>query len=64
MNVEDLIQQVRYARAAFNEEIGRGPDDQAKMFYKTRELQGEDDDAPRMDKTLGEHPVLYRVREI
>jgi hypothetical protein len=63
MNLDDLIQQVRNARNAFNEEIGRGPDDQAKMFYKTRELQGLDDDAPRMDKTLGEHPVIYRVRE-
>ena len=63
MNLEELIQQARNARSAFNEEIGRGPDDQAKMFYKTRELQGLDDDAPRMDKTLGEHPVFYRLRE-
>lgn len=63
MNVDDLIQQARNARSAFNEEVGRGPDDQAKMFYKTREIQGLDDDAPRMDKTLGEHPLVYRIRE-
>ena len=63
MKPEDLIQQARVARDAFNEEIGRGPDEQAKMFYKTRELQGLDDDAPRMDKTLGEHPLFYRIRE-
>ena len=63
MNVDDLIQQARNARDAFNEEIGRGPDEQAKMFYKMRELQGLDDDAPRMDKTLGEHPLFYRIRE-
>ena len=63
MNLDDLIQQARYARSAFNEEIGRGADEQAKMFYKIRELQGLDDDAPRMDKTMGEHPVVYRIRE-
>ena len=63
MNLEGLIQQARVARDAFNEEIGRGPDEQAKMFYKTREIKGLDDDAPRMDKTLGEHPFLYRIRE-
>jgi hypothetical protein len=63
MNFEELIQQARNARSAFNEEIGRGPDEQAKMFYKMRELQGLDDDAPRMDKTLGEHPLFYRLRE-
>ena len=63
MNLDELIQQVRYARDAFKEEIGRGADEQAKMFYKIRELQGLDDDAPRMDKTMGEHPVVYRIRE-
>ena len=63
MSVNDLIQQARYARDAFNEEIGRGPDDQAKMFYKIRDLQGKDSDAPRMDKTMGEHPLVYRIRE-
>ena len=63
MNFEELIKQARNARSAFDEEVGRGPDDQAKMFYKTREIQGLDDDAPRMDKTLGEHPVIYRIRE-
>jgi len=63
MNVDELIQQARYARDAFKEEIGRGADEQAKMFYKIRELQDLDDDAPRMDKTMGEHPVVYRVRE-
>jgi hypothetical protein len=63
MNLEELIQQARYARDAFNEEIGRGADDQAKMFYKVRDEQGLDDDAPRMDKTMGEHPLVYRIRE-
>ena len=63
MTLEEALQQLRIAGAAFNEEIGRGPDDQAKMFYETRNLQNADDDAPRMDKTMGEHPVVYRVRE-
>tara|TARA_R110002050_G_scaffold109086_2_gene220124 strand:+ start:2546 stop:3739 length:1194 start_codon:yes stop_codon:yes gene_type:complete len=63
MNFDELIQQAKVARSAFNEEIGRGADDQAKMFYKTRDLQGKDDDAPRMDKTMGEHPLVYRIRE-
>lgn len=63
MNTDELIKQARIFRDAFSEEVGRGPDEQAKMFYKTRELQGLDDDAPRMDKTLGEHPLLYRIRE-
>ena len=63
MNLEELIQQVRVARSAFNEEIGYGADDQAKMFYKVRDEQGLDDDAPRMDKTMGEHPLVYRIRE-
>ncbi len=63
MNLQDLIQQARYARDAFNEEIGYGADDQAKMFYKVRDEQGLDDDAPRMDKTMGEHPLVYRIRE-
>jgi hypothetical protein len=63
MNLNDLIQQAKVARSAFNEEIGRGADDQAKMFYKVRDIQGLDDDAPRMDKTMGEHPLVYRIRE-
>ena len=63
MNLDELIQQVRVARSAFNEEVGYGADDQAKMFYKVRDEQGLDDDAPRMDKTVGEHPLVYRIRE-
>jgi len=63
MDLNNLIQQARVARDAFNEEIGYGRDDQAKMFYKVRDEQGLDDDAPRMDKTMGEHPLVYRIRE-
>ncbi len=63
MNVDNLIQQARNARDAFSEEISYGRDDQAKMFYKVRDEQGLDDDAPRMDKTMGEHPLVYRIRE-
>jgi hypothetical protein len=63
MNVDELIQQARNARDAFNEEVGYGPDDQAKMFYKIREIQGEDDDAPRLQKMVAEHPLIYRIRE-
>lgn len=63
MNLQDLIQQARYARDAFQEEIGYGPDDQSKMFYKIRDLQGEDDDAPRLQKMVAEHPLIYRIRE-
>ena len=64
MNLQDALQQLKVAGAAFNEEVGRGPDDQAKMFYETRSLMpGKDDDAPRLVKTMGEHPVVYRVAE-
>jgi len=63
MNVNDLIQQAKNARVAFDEEVGYGPDDQSKMFYKIRELQGEDDDAPRIQKMAAEHPLVYRIRE-
>ena len=60
---EDLIKQARVARDAFQEEVGYGADDQSKMFYKIRELQGEDDDAPRIQKMAAEHPLIYRIRE-
>jgi hypothetical protein len=63
MNLDDLIQQAKYARQAFQEEVGYGPDDQSKMFYKIRNLQGQDDDAPRLQKMAAEHPLIYRVRE-
>jgi hypothetical protein len=38
------------------EEVRYGPDDQAKMFYKNREISKEDDDAPRLQKMAAEHP--------
>ena len=63
MNFDELIQQAKVARSAFQEEVGYGPDDQAKMFYKIRNLQGKDDDAPRLQKMAAEHPLLYRARE-
>ena len=63
MNFDELIQQVKNARIAFDEEVGYGPDDQSKMFYKIRELQGRDDDAPRIQKMAAEHPLIYRLRE-
>ena len=63
MNLNELIQQAKNARIAFDEEVGYGPDDQSKMFYKIRELQGEDDDAPRIQKMAAEHPLVYRIRE-
>ena len=63
MNFEELIQQAKNARQAFGEEVGYGPDDQAKMFYKIRNLQGKDDDAPRLQKMAAEHPLIYRFRE-
>ena len=63
MNFDELIQQAKNARIAFDEEVGYGPDDQSKMFYKIRELQGEDDDAPRIQKMAAEHPLVYRIRE-
>ena len=63
MNFDELIQQAKVARSAFQEEVGYGPDDQAKMFYKIRNLQGKDDDAPRLQKMAAEHPLIYRLRE-
>jgi hypothetical protein len=60
---DDLVKEARNARQAFQEEVGYGPDDQSKMFYKIRELQGKDDDAPRIQKMAAEHPLVYRIRE-
>ena len=52
-------------KEGFNEELGRGPDDQAKMFYLMREIEGnKDDDAPRPMKMAAEHPLIYRAREM
>lgn len=51
-------------KTEFDKEIGRGADDQTKMFYLMRDEQGnKDDDAPRPVKMSAEHPVLYRARE-
>ena len=63
MDLNQLQQQFQNARSAFNEEVGYGPDDQSKMFYKIRNLQGKDDDAPRIQKMAAEHPLIYRIRE-
>ena len=63
MDFNQLQQQFQNARVAFDEEVGYGPDDQSKMFYKIRNLQGKDDDAPRIQKMAAEHPLVYRIRE-
>ena len=63
MDLNQLQQQFQNARSAFDEEVGYGPDDQSKMFYKIRNLQGKDDDAPRIQKMAAEHPLVYRIRE-
>ena len=60
---DDLIREVKNAREAFADEVGYGPDDQSKMFYKIRNIQGRDDDAPRLQKMAAEHPLIYRIRE-
>ena len=51
-------------REGFEEDSLRGPDDQAKQFYKSRDIQNLDDDAIRLEKYFAEHPLLYRSQEL
>ena len=41
-------------RQGFTEDALRGPDDQAKQFYESRDLQNLDDDAIRLEKYFAE----------
>tara|TARA_B100001094_G_scaffold288620_1_gene304968 strand:- start:608 stop:1780 length:1173 start_codon:yes stop_codon:yes gene_type:complete len=45
-------------------DYGVGRDDRAKMHYAERELQGFDDDSPRLVNMSATHPVSYRLREL
>ena len=45
-------------------DYGVGRDDRAKMHYAERELQGFDDDSPRLVNMSATHPVSYRLREM
>ena len=45
-------------------DYGVGRDDRAKMHYAERELQGLDDDSPRLVNMAATHPVSYRTREL
>ena len=51
-------------KEGFSEDLNRGADDNAKAFYRMRELQGQDDDAVRLQKMVAEHPVIFRAREL
>ena len=45
-------------------DYGVGRDDRAKMHYAERELQGFDDDSPRLVNMAATHPVSFRLREM
>jgi hypothetical protein len=45
-------------------DYGIGRDDRAKMHYAERELQGLDDDSPRIVNMAATHPVSFRTREL
>ena len=45
-------------------DYGIGRDDRAKMHYAERELQGLDDDSPRLKNMAATHPVSFRLREL
>jgi len=51
-------------RQGFDEDVTRGSDDITRAFYEQRDRQGLDDDATRMTKIFGTHPVIYRAREV
>ena len=51
-------------KEGFMEDLTRGTDDNAKAFYRQRELEDKDDDAMRLRKYFSEHPVVYRTNEL
>ena len=48
----------------FKEDYGIGREDTTKMFYRQRELEGKEPEAPRWDSMLGNHPGLIRTGEV
>ncbi len=47
----------------FKEDYSIGREDTTKMFYRTRELQDKQTEAPRWDNMMGNHPGLIRTKE-
>ena len=48
----------------FKEDYGIGREDTTKMFYRQRELENKEPEAPRWDSMLGNHPGLIRSGEL
>ena len=48
----------------FSDDYGIGREDTTKMFYRQRELAGEQSEAPRIDNMLGNHPGIIRTKEL
>lgn len=48
----------------FKEDYGIGREDTTKMFYRQRELEGKEPEAPRWDSMMGNHPGFIRTGEL
>ena len=48
----------------FKEDYGIGREDTTKMFYRQRELEGKEPEAPRWDSMMGNHPGMIRTGEL
>ena len=48
----------------FKDDYGIGREDTTKMFYRQRELAGEQSEAPRIDNMIGNHPGIIRTKEL
>lgn len=47
----------------FANDYGKGREDEQMGFYRARELQGKQKEAPRMTSMLATNPTIYRTRE-
>ena len=48
----------------FKDDYGIGREDTTKMFYRQRELEGKQTEAPRWDSMMGNHPGIIRTKEL
>ena len=48
----------------FKDDFSIGREDTTKMFYRQRELEGNQTEAPRWDSMMGNHPGIIRTKEL
>ena len=46
----------------FKDDYGIGREDTTKMFYRQRELEEKQTEAPRWDSMMGNHPGIIRTK--